>query len=80
MNTQLPESLKKYFWDYDFLHLNMNNHSYIITERILNYGNLKSIKWLLDQIDFSFLKQVVQTSKSLDNKTKNFWTIYLDGI
>jgi hypothetical protein len=72
-----PKELKKYFWDCDFNELRMSNHAVFITERILNFGNLPAIKWLLSVIDKPFLMDVVEHSRNLDKKTRNFWKIML---
>ena len=80
MGDKIPIAFKKYFWDYKVSNLNLKEYPVLIIERILNYGDLKSIKWLLKRIDITFLKNVVRNSKCLDKKTKNFWFIYLNEI
>jgi hypothetical protein len=75
--TLLPESLKKYFWDCDFDHLSMNNYAFFICERILNYGDMLSLQWLLSQIDKTFLIEVIDNSKNLNEKTRNYWNLVL---
>lgn len=77
MNDPLPENLAKYFWDCHFHELNMENHSFFITERILNFGDMESLKWLLAQIDEDFLKKIVEKSRNLDKKTRNYWQLLL---
>ncbi len=71
----LPESIKKYFWDCDFETLNMETHSFYISERIMNLGDIPSILWLLSEIDISQLKKVVEKSRNLDKKTRNYWKL-----
>ncbi len=75
--TALPETMRKYFWDCNFESLSMKAYSFFISERILNFGDLVSIKWLLSQIDKSHLKKVIQKSRNLDKKTRNYWSIML---
>lgn len=77
MESTLPQTLQKYFWDCEFTELSFDQHAVFITERILNFGNLAAIKWLLSMVDASFLRQVVTQSRQLDNKTRNFWRIML---
>ncbi len=72
----LPSECKKYFWDCDFKQLRMENHAVFITERILNFGNLSAVRWLLSVVDRSFLMDVVEHSRNLDKKTRNFWKVY----
>ena len=77
MSRALPETLKKYFWDCDFRDISMEKYPFFITERILNFGDMASLKWLINGIDRDFLKEVVKTSRNLDRKTKNFWEMML---
>ena len=74
-STHLPEKLRKYFWDCDFDVLNMDKYSFFIAERILNLGDDYSIKWLLQNLSKEQLQGVVDKSRNLDKKTKNYWRI-----
>lgn len=77
MAQTLPPELKKYFWDCEFSDLSFDRHAVFITERILNFGNLATVKWLLGLVDKPFLQHVVAHSRNLDNKTRNFWKMML---
>jgi hypothetical protein len=74
---KLPEELKKYFWDVAFDDLSLEKHTLFITERILNYGDLDSIKWLLSYTGNDYIKSVIKNSRNLNTKTKNYWQIML---
>ncbi len=78
MKNQLPKRLSKYFWDCNFHELNMEKYAFFITERILNLGDMDSVKWLMNQIDHEFLKEVVEKSRNLDKKTRNYWEMVLN--
>ena len=69
--------LEKYFWDCDFNQLNTVDHGPFIAEHILNFGNQASVEWLLGQIDKNTLIKLVETSRNLDDKTRNYWRIIL---
>ena len=73
----LPSKLKKYFWDCDFDSLNMEEYSGFITERILNFGNSDSIRWLLAHTDELSLKEIIENSRNLNEKTRNYWKTIL---
>jgi hypothetical protein len=73
----LPEELQKYFWDVAFDELTIEKYPRFIAERILNYGNLNGIKWLLSWADKNFIRAIVDNSRNLNAKTKNFWQIML---
>jgi hypothetical protein len=74
----LPKDIAKYFWDCDFESLNMHDFSRFIVERLLNMGNSDSIRWLLAHIEKSALKEIVKTSRNLNRKTRNYWTLILE--
>ena len=72
-NTRLPEDFKKYFWDCDFDTISFHKNIRLITERILNYGDENSIKWLFEKVNPETLKAIIKLSRNLNNKTKNYW-------
>jgi hypothetical protein len=74
---KLPKEFQKYFWDVPFGELYLEKNPRFIAERLMNYGDLNSIKWLLSHIDMQFIKTLVETSRNLNPKTKNFWNIML---
>jgi hypothetical protein len=75
--NKIPKKFKKYFWDCEFEQLSLVKYSAFITERILNYGNVESVSWLLAHLDRDLLHNIVSTSKNLDAKTKNYWELML---
>ena len=77
MHQRLPEMLKKYFWDCDFEEINMDRYAFFIAERILNFGDMDSLKWLTARTDKAFLREVVRKSRNLDKKTRNYWKMVL---
>jgi hypothetical protein len=74
---KLPEEFLKYFWDVPFKKLNFEKNLRFLAERLLNYGDLNRVKWLLSHIDIQFIKTLVETSRNLNPKTKNYWNIML---
>ncbi|HJX71681.1 MAG TPA: hypothetical protein VJ346_07010 [Bacteroidales bacterium] len=75
--TRLPAEFQKYFWDCDFNELTFNKYPRFISERLLNYGDMDGVKWLLSLVSKDFLKEMVKTSRNLNNKTRNYWNIIL---
>ena len=73
----LPKKFGKYFWEYHGIALTMEQDAVLITERILNFGNSESIKWLMSNITQDFLKEVVSHNRRLDNKTRTYWNTIL---
>jgi|YelNatPaOPRAMG01_1025707.scaffolds.fasta_scaffold446560_1 hypothetical protein len=70
-------SLKKYFWDTDFNKLDIEKNKKYILERILEIGDEKAVKWMLNNFSRGDLLKVVKTSRQLSPKSRNFWNLFL---
>lgn len=77
-SVTIPARFKKYFWDCDFNNLSLQEYEFFICERILNFGNMDSVKWLLSVMDQARLKDVVEKSRNLNKKTRNYWRTVID--
>ncbi len=75
--SNLPQEFERYFWDVAFDELTIDKYPRFIAERILNYGDLNGIKWLLSWADMNFIRTIIQTSRNLNPKTRNFWQIIM---
>jgi len=71
---KLPKEFKQYFWDVDFRKLSLRKYSFFILERIMRFGDIKALKWLL-KIPKDRIMEVVKRSREIDAKTRNFWQI-----
>jgi hypothetical protein len=77
-NKQLPEKFRKYFWDCNFDDLSLDRYKKFVVERILNFGDIYSVRYILLNVDKSELENIISTSRNLNSKTKNFWEIMLN--
>jgi len=77
-NRTIPDRFRKYYWDCVFEDLDIDLYPEFIAERILNFGDIDSLNWLLSQIDSKFLISLISTSKNINKKTKNFWHCMLN--
>lgn len=73
----LPAAFQKYFWDVAFYELSFEKYPGFIAERLLNYGDLNAIEWLLSCTSKQFIKTVIENNRNLNAKTKNYWQIML---
>lgn len=69
--------LRKYFWDCSFEGLRLAQYPIFISERILNLGDMDSLRWLFSKIDKEFLIDLVNKSRNLNKKTKNYLKLML---
>jgi len=74
---KLPSFLEQYFWDVDFDKLSFNKSKTFILKRVLDRGNDKAIKWLLQYYTKEDIKKLLLSSRDLSPKTASFWADYL---
>lgn len=75
---KLPAFLKEYFWDVDFKKIDQERSAIYVIERLLEYGDIKAIKWLVKTYNREQIKEVLMTKRGLSPKTANFWGIMLN--
>lgn len=66
---------KTYFWDINFDNLDENKSKRLVVERVLNFGNLKEIKLVIDHYGFSETKNTACNLSYIDPKTMNFLSL-----
>ncbi len=71
--SQLPQSLKPYFWDVSFEKLEIKRSAHLIIKRVLDRGNLSDIRWLLKTYRKDEIKKVIMETRDLARPTGNFW-------
>jgi len=69
----IPQFLEKYFWDVNFLELNIEKDSQFIIERILENGDKKEIQWMKNNFSSEQIREMILNSKNLSPKSVNFW-------
>lgn len=76
--VRLPKEFKKYFWDVDFKKISIRKHFNYILSRILGFGNMKAIRWVLKNIDAKRIEKYVSEygDRQLDKRSNNFWKLY----
>ena len=75
---RLPLFLKKYFWDVDFNKLDFKKRPEYIILRILEYGDIKTLRWLLKNTNKKKIKEIIIKYKGLSPKSLYFWTSFFN--
>ena len=65
-------------WDVDRSKLDINLHKTFIIERVLRYGLPEDVRWLLKTYSEEDLVKTIKSSKNIDRKTANYWTLHLN--
>ena len=73
-----PKFLKKYFWDVDFEKLNLEKRQEYIILRILELGDIKSVRWLLENIPKEKIKNAIMNKRGLSLKSLYFWISFFN--
>ena len=76
--SNLPEELRPFFWDVDFSQLTIENSSYFIISRIMEHGDEGAVRFLLSSFSREDLIQVLRRSRSISERSRNFWRVFLD--
>ena len=71
--TNLPKSLRPYFWDVQFEELEKDKHSFFVTKRVLDRGKTDDLLWVIDTYGLAMIKQVVLETRDLSRPTGDFW-------
>lgn len=74
---KLPLKFKTLFWDVNFHELEWEKHKKYIAERILNFGDWDDLLWLKDRMSEKEIIALVNTSREINRKTKNYWNTRL---
>ncbi len=75
---RLPTCAYRCFWDIDPTNLDIDRYSRYVIERLLEYGDLSSVRWMERYFSREEIVEVLKTSRSLSRKSANFWLTILD--
>ena len=75
---RLPVSAYRCFWDIDPTNLDVDRYSRYVIERLLEYGDLSSVRWMERYFSREEIVKVLKTSRALSPKSANFWLTVLN--
>jgi hypothetical protein len=71
--------LRRFFWDVDPAGLDPARHKAYIIERLLEFGDEKAAQWLFEHYTRDDVAAILESSRSLSLKSRNFWRLRLIG-
>lgn len=74
----IPERFRSLFWDTGIDKIHLNRNARYIIEKVLEYGNLESLEWLLRVYNVQKIIDVIHSSRDLTDKSRNFWKIWFE--
>lgn len=78
VKDRLPDFIYRYFWDIDPTQLRVSRHKVYVIERLLEYGDLSAVRWMEQQFSREEIIQVVRQSRTLSQRSANFWAKMLE--
>ena len=82
MTKTLQDILEQYktdaFWDTPLSSIDPILHRDFVIERLLQYGGMDGVRWMLDSWGPAAIQNVVTESRSLSKLTASFWSAYFD--
>ena len=74
----IPEKIQRLFWDVNKEDVDIKTHRAYIIRRILDYGNIEDVKWVLKIYSQKEIVEVVKKSRGLSRKSAYFWSTYFN--
>ncbi len=74
--TTIPERFHSLFWDTDPGKIHIKKNARYIIERVLEFGDMDAIEWLHKVYSVYTIIDVLYLSKTITEKTRNFWLIW----
>ena len=68
--------LRPIFWDLDAEKLDLQKNARQIIERILEWGDLEQVRWMIKTYSKEEIIEAVKGSRQLSSKSANFWATY----
>jgi len=71
----LPPTLKRFFWDTQSEHIDLELQKDYVISRILELGDDAAVLWLEKRFASEDITKVVGRTRALSAKSRNYWKI-----
>ena len=78
VNMKLPSYVKKYFWDADVNKLDMPRQADYVIARLLQYGDIRSMRWLFRHTDKEDVRRAIINRRGIPARSLCFWTLFFN--
>ncbi len=69
----IPEKVRRLFWDTDKDRVDIQKHRAYIIRRIMDYGDVEDVRWMLAAYSGEDIVEVLKKSRGLSRKSGYFW-------
>jgi len=66
------------FWDADPAKIDLEENAQYVIERVLELGDEKEVEWMKKRYDKQRIKEALLRSRTLNDKSRNFWCLYFN--
>jgi len=73
---RIPPNIKRLFWDADKESVDVRVHHFYIIKRIMDYGNVEGVRWMMQNYTSEEIIEVVRKSRGISRKSAYFWSAY----
>lgn len=77
MKQEEKKLLRPVFWEIDIDAFDPHEYKKYTIERILQYGLVEHVNWMLKNFNEQDIIEAVKKSRTIDRKTANYWSIHL---
>lgn len=76
-NAKIPAEFNHLFWDTDPGKIDLRRNANYVIEKVLEHGRLGEMEWLAGVYPGRRILEVAETSRSVSERSRNFWKIWL---
>ncbi|OGW38293.1 MAG: hypothetical protein A2Y97_04740 [Nitrospirae bacterium RBG_13_39_12] len=74
--SAIPARFRPLFWDTSLSKIHIKINARYIIERVLEFGNMDAVKWLQKVYSFQTVINILNMSRIITDKSRNFWLIW----
>jgi hypothetical protein len=78
--SAIPKHLYYLFWDTSLNNIHIKRNARYIIERVLEFGDMDAVQWLQKVYSTQNIVDVLNLSKTITEKSRNFWMIWFGVI
>ena len=72
----VPERFRSLFWDTSLNNIHIKRNARYVIDRVLESGDTEAVQWLQRVYPVQTIIDVLNVSRNITKKSKNFWTIW----
>lgn len=78
MAVEIPDRVRRLFWDVRKDELDLKLHRFFIIARIVDFGDMEDVKWMLETYSKEEIVEVIKNRRGISRKSAIFWSVYFD--